>query len=390
MRDLSQMKTNTLITVCLLGTIFLPAVALAETPNPTDVYVSDTDGYHTYRIPALLTTEKGALLAFCEGRKGSRSDSGDIDLLMKRSEDGGKTWSNPQIVWDDGSNTCGNPCPVQDRTTGTIWLLLTWNDGRDKESQIKNYTSLNTRRVFVAHSDDDGRTWSTPEEITETTKRSAWGWYATGPGVGIQLERGPWQGRLIVPCDCSDMSPDGQVGYGSHIIFSDDHGQTWQLGGLIGPNTNECQIVELIDSTLMINMRNADRAKKTRAIATSRDGGLTWSKVYHDPALVEPICQASFLRYTAKPKSDQDRLLFSNPGRQDKRADLTIRMSYDEGQTWPVTRLLWANPTAYSCLTVLPDGDIACLFEGGEKHSYERIMFARFTCNWLTGTEIKP
>jgi len=145
----------------------------------------------------------------------------------------------------------------------------------------------------------------------------------------------------------------------------------------------------LTDGTLMMNMRNYDRSQTCRAIATSRDGGVTWSDIHHDPALVEPICQASFLRYTARPDSDRNRLLFSNPGRKDKRADLTVRMSYDEGQTWPVSGLLWADPTAYSCLTVLPDGDIGCLFEGGRDHSYQRIMFARFARHWLTDTETK-
>lgn len=390
MKSDSHRTKHIWIVACLAAALASAATVTAEEPYRTDVFVSGDDGYHTYRIPALLTTDKGTLLAFCEGRKGSRSDSGDIDLLLKRSTDGGKTWSDPQVVWDDGPNTCGNPCPVQDRTTGTIWLLLTWNDGRDREHAIKTYESIDTRRVFVARSDDDGQTWSKPTEITETTKRPAWGWYATGPGVGIQLQRGPRTGRLIVPCDYSHTRPDGKIGYGSHAIFSDDHGRSWQLGGPIGPDTNECQIVELVDGTLLMNMRNADRSKKTRAIATSRDGGLTWSAVDHDPALVEPICQASFLRYTARPHSDRNRLLFSNPGRKDRRADLTVRMSYDEGRTWPVARLLWANPTAYSCLTVLPDDDIGCLFEAGRDHSYQRIMFARFTRRWLTETETKP
>lgn len=357
-------------------------------PDQTDLYVSGADGYDTYRIPSLLVTKKGTLLAFCEGRKSGRSDSGNIDLLVKRSEDGGKTWSRQQVVWDDGDNTCGNPCPVVDEQTGTIWLTMTWNHGQDRESQIKQNTARDTRRVFVAHSSDDGLTWSKPQEITETTKRPEWRWYATGPGVGIQLKHGPWQGRLLIPCDYSIVSPEDPTGYNSHVIYSDDHGKTWQLGGAIRPAVNECQVAELTDGTLLMNMRNYDRSATTRAIATSPDGGMTWSEVRHDPALVEPICQASLVRYEAQEEAQQDRLLFSNPahGQRGVRRDMTVRMSRDGGRTWPVERLLWSGPAAYSCLAVLPDGDLACFFEAGYANPYERIVFARFDRRWLTGT----
>ncbi len=358
-------------------------------PQFTDVFVSGTDGYDTHRIPALIVTGKGTVLAFCEGRKNSRSDTGDIDLLVKRSQDGGKTWDAPEIVWDDGANTCGNPCPVVDRTTDVIWLPMTWNHGQDNESEIKAGTGKDTRRVFVTHSRDDGLTWAGPREITHAVKCPEWRWYATGPGVGIQLTQGDRQGRLLVPCDHSHVSPDDPTGYGSHVLFSDDHGATWRLGGTIGPAVNECQVVELADGTLLMNMRNYDRSRTTRAVATSTDGGLTWSAVRHDPALVEPVCQASFLRYTRQSQDGRNRLLFSNPAHAEtgQRRDMTVRMSYDEGQTWPVSRRLRPGPAAYSCLAVLPDGRVACLFEAGEEHPYERIVFARFSREWLTNTE---
>ena len=358
----------------------------------TNVFVSGADEYHTYRIPALLVTSKGTLLAFCEGRKNSRSDTGDIDLLVKRSADGGKTWSEQQVVWDDGRNTCGNPCPVVDQTTGVIWLPMTWNHGEDNENEIKQNTGKDTRRVFVTHSDDDGRTWAKPQEITAAVKRSDWRWYATGPGVGIQLTRGPWKGRLLIPCDHSLVLPDDPDGYNSHVIYSDDHGRSWRLGGIIRPAVNECQVVELTDGTLLINMRNYDRSTTTRAIATSADGGLTWSAVRHDPALVEPICQASLLRYTMQPQDDRSRLLFSNPAHAEpgQRRDMTIRMSEDEGKTWPLSRVLWPGAAAYSCLAVLPGGGIACLFEAGDKNPYERIVLARFSRDWLTSTDAPP
>lgn len=347
-------------------------------PKKADVFVSGTDGYHTYRIPALMVTKKGTLLAFCEGRKTSRGDSGDIDLLLRRSFDGGKTWQKTQLVYEQGGTkkiTIGNPCPVLDRDTGTVWLPFCRNNDD----------------VFVTYSTDDGLTWSRPVEITDTVKLPEWSWYATGPGVGIQLRKGPRKGRLVIPCDHKFLTRRDPNGYSSHVIVSDDHGKTWKIGGVIHPQVNECQAVELADGTLMMNMRNYDRSKTARAVATSFDGGITWSKVTHDPVLVEPVCQASFLRYTLRPEHDRNRLLFSNPAhaRKGDRLDMTVRLSYDEGKTWPVSRLLHPGPSAYSCLTILPDGDIACLYEAGEKHYSEKIVFARFSLDWLTGGKEK-
>jgi sialidase-1 len=383
--------TNVTSTIFSWLMIPLCCACAAAGPKPgsefTNIFVSGADGYHTYRIPALLVTPKGTLLAFCEGRKNSRSDTGDIDLLVKRSTDGGRTWSAHKIVWDDGANTCGNPCPVVDRTTGVIWLLMTWNHGQDSEDKIRRNTGRDTRRVFVTHSDDEEQTWARPREITIETKRPDWRWYATGPGVGIQLTHGPVKGRLLIPCDHSGERPGDADDYSAHMIYSDDHGRTWRLGGVIRPAVNECQVVELSDGTLLCNLRNYERSKTTRALATSTDGGITWSAVRHDPVLVEPICQASLLRYSVRGQGYLGQLLFSNPAHAEpaQRRDMTIRMSEDEGKTWPVSRVLWPGPAAYSCLAILPDGTIACLFEAGDRHPYERIVLARFSRDWLAG-----
>ena len=226
--------------------------ALANKPQKTKLFIKGADGYHTYRIPSLVVTKKGTLLAFCEGRKGGRGDSGNIDMMLKRSEDGGATWSGRQIVWDDGANTCGNPCPVVDRTTGTIWLLMTWNLGSDRESAIIDLKSKDTRRVFVTSSTDDGKSWAKPKEITAAAKKPDWTWYATGPCTGIQLEKGPHKGRLLIPCDHIESSTKK---YYSHVIYSDDNGTTWKLGGSTPTDqVNECQVVELADGRLMLNM----------------------------------------------------------------------------------------------------------------------------------------
>lgn len=356
-----------------------PATAAVQ-PQKIRVFEQNTEGYHTFRIPSLLVTTRGKLLALCEGRRKGANDSGDVDLVCKRSEDGGKTWGSLQTVWDDRENTCGNPCPVLDNATGDIWLLMTWNRGDDAEPAIIAQQSKDTRRVFVSRSTDEGLSWSTPREITDQVKARDWTWYATGPGAGIQMTRGPKAGRLIVPCDHIEAQTRA---YRSHVIYSDDHGQTWHLGGVApNPQVNECELVEVNDGHLLLNMRNYDRAHPTRQAAWSADGGQSWSGQQHVPELIEPICQASIRRHSW-PKADQAGIvLFSNPA-SDKRANMTIRASFDEGRTWPVARVLDPGPSAYSCLSVLPEGDVGLLYEKGMRSPYEEIAFARCPIGWL-------
>ncbi len=345
------------------------------------VFVAGVGGYHTYRIPSLLVTSRGTLLAFAEGRKGSSSDTGDIDLLLRRSTDGGQTWGPTQMVWDDGPNTCGNPCPVLDRDTGIVWLLLTWNRGDDPESKIIAQQSRDTRRVFIPSSSDEGLAWTPPRELTSDVKATNWTWYATGPGAGIQMEQGPQKGRLIVPCDHIEATTKH---YYSHVIFSDDHGRSWALGGSTPQDqVNECEVVELTGGRLLLNMRNYDRTQRTRQQAVSTDGGKTWAEQRHVPELIEPVCQASLRRGSWPDGERRSVILFSNPASA-KRERLTVRASSDEGQTWPVSRLLDARPSAYSCLAILPDGAIGILYEAGATSPYENLIFARFAWAWLT------
>lgn len=338
------------------------------------LYRSGIDGYDTYRIPALLTTTKGTVLAFCEARKNGISDAGNIDLMVKRSEDGGKTWSKQLLIWSDGENTCGNPAPVLDRETGTIFLFSTWNLGHDHEGKIIKGTSQDTRRIFVMKSTDDGKTWSKAKDITKTTKKPNWTWYATGPGTGIQVVKGKYKGRLIIPCDHIEKVSKK---YYSHIIYSDDHGKNWKLGGRTPTDqVNECLVAELPGGKLMLNMRNYDRRQKFRAVSTSTDGGMTWSPLYRDPALIEPRCQAGFISYAAGDRKKGNWLFFSNPAHKDKRELMTIRWSKDGGKTWPISKLLNTGSGAYSDLAVLPNGDVGCFYEGGERWRYAEIRLA--------------
>src|SRR5262245_9947522 len=218
-------------------------------PEQVDVFVSGKDGYHTFRIPAVVVTKKGTLLAFCEGRKNSRRDTGDIDVILRRSLDNGATWQPLQLVADFGPDTVGNPCAVVDRDTGTIWLPLTKNLGHETQRQIEEGKSKENRTVWITKSDDDGVSWSKPIDITLAVRDPRWTWYATGPGCCIQLQHG----RLVIPCD---HRVRGSKTLGSHVIYSDDHGKTWKRGGGVTPDCNECQVAELADGSLMLNMRS--------------------------------------------------------------------------------------------------------------------------------------
>lgn len=377
------MQRTGLVSV-LLGLALTTTVNAQTNLELSTVYTSGVDGYHTYRIPAIVVTTNGTVLAFCEGRKNSRSDTGDIDLLLKRSTDGGKTWGAQQLIWSDDENTCGNPTPVVDRDTGIIWLLTTWNSGVAKEKEISYQASRNTRRVFVTHSADDGLTWSKPEEITSSVKLPGWGWYATGPVNGIQLTRGEHRGRLVIPANHSETIVEEHstnTVSRSHVFYSDDHGKTWHLGGMEDKKTNESTVAELSDGSLMQNMRSYHNRNR-RVVATSKDGGRTWSPTRFDETLIEPVCQGSLLRCTWPDNGEKSRLLFSNPASL-KREKLTVRVSQDEGVTWAASKVICDGPAAYSCLTVLPDKSIGCLFECGKKTPYEIITLARFPLNWL-------
>ncbi len=359
------------------------STATPEATSPAPVFVSGTGGYHTYRIPSLITTPRGTLLAFAEGRQAGSSDAGNIDLLLRRSFDNGHTWQAVQTVWDDQAHTCGNPCPVFDRDTGTLWLFMTWNHGRDTEADIIAQRSRDQRRVFVTGSTNDGATWSAPREITAAVKPTHWTWYATGPGAGIQIEHGPHRGRLVIPCDHIEAT---SCRYFSHVLFSDDHGRTWQLGGSSPRDqVNECEVVELEDSQLLLNMRNYDPAQRVRQQAISHDAGLTWTDQRLVPELIEPICQAS-IRRVRWPVHDQPGvILFSNPA-SERRERMTVRASFDNGRTWPAHRLIDPRPSAYSCLATLPDGTVGLLYETGERGPYESITFTRFPVSFITGT----
>jgi sialidase-1 len=358
----------------LLGGLLLCAAGWGASFTQVEVFRAGEGGYHTYRIPALITTPKGTLLAFCEGRRNSASDTGDIDLLLRRSFDGGKTWGPVQKLADKREDTIGNPAPVVERKTGTIFLLMTSNPGNSGEKEITRGDYRAARSIWIIRSKDDGATWSEPVEITSQVKRPDWTWYATGPGNGIQLRTG----RLVIACDHNRR--EGDVRH-SHVIYSDDRGETWKIGGVAEDKTNESAVAELKDGELMLNMRSY-HGKNRRAVQRSRDGGLTWFALQLDDALIEPVCQASLVAAVPAGKKSNGRLLFSNPAAA-TRTRMTVRLSEDDGRTWAASRLVHAGPSAYSSLAVLPDRTIGLLYERGDERPYERITFAHFDLKWI-------
>lgn len=343
----------------------------------TDVYRSGDAGYACFRIPAIVRAADGALLAFAEARRDGVADKGDIDLVVRRSTNNGRTWGELIVVWDDGENTCGNPAPVVVRETGRIVLLACWNRGGDHERDIEAGRAADTRRVYSLCSDDNGVTWSRPAEITSAVKRPEWTWYATGPCHAIQKARSPHKGRLVVPANHKWVEEDGTIASASHLIWSDDAGATWQLGAVSQPGGNESTVAELSDGKLMLNMRHYDRADSLRLCAVSADGGATWKETWEETQLIEPRCQGSLLSYT--PAGDKPHaLLFSNP-RSRKRENLTIGISRDNGRTWNRFVGVWPGRAAYSDLVCLPDGSVGVLYEngdpGGKEALYRRITF---------------
>ena len=355
---------------CLIALSSLTREALPQVPGLPCLFKAGDEGYACFRIPAVIATERGTLLAFAEARRGDCSDAGDIDLVMRRSEDGGRNWSPMAVVWDDAGNTCGNPAPVVDKPSGRILLLSTWNLGADCEPQIIDRKSTDTRRIFILSSSDDGRNWTRPREITSTVKRPDWTWYATGPGNGIRIREGRHAGRLVVPCD--HIEADTRK-YLSHTIHSDDGGETWILGGTTPDDrVNECTVAETGRDGLLLNMRNYD-GNRLRRTSFSDDGGETWSMPISDSSLPEPVCQASMIRLWNAGRKPI--LVFSNPSNPKKRVNMTAKWSFDGGRSWQTSDTVHPGPSAYSNLVELPRRRVGLLFEGGRVSAYEGISW---------------
>ncbi len=373
--------------------LFAAGTALRAAPllETSDVFPAKMAGIERYRIPGVVVTPKGTVLAYCEARRNNSSDWGEIEIHLRRSTDGGKTWGpgkqiahvgarlegNPRkAAGGEREQTVNNPVAIVDRTTGAIEFVY----------------CVNYARAFAMRSTDDGVTWSAPVDITATFEpfRAKYDWkvIATGPGHGLQLK----SGRLVVPIWLAYGKTGDHKPSAAATIFSDDHGRTWKAGDIALPNEgafgdpNETMITTLSDGRVMLVARSVSKANR-KLITMSADGATGWSTPKFHEQLWEPVCMASIVAHPAKPGT----LIFSNPhtlGRDSsgkeipagrgKRENLSIKLSRDDGQTWLVSRTLDAGPSAYSDLAVLPDGTVLCLYEKAND-----IVAARFNLEWI-------
>jgi sialidase-1 len=345
------------------------------------------EGYASYRIPAVVVTGADTLLAFCEGRVDSARDHGHIDIVLKRSTDGGLTWGAPTAVARNGVDLAGNPAPVV-HDTGRILLVHVRSAASATEDAILRgkVQDADGRRVWVQHSDDDGVTWSSPVEITKTVKKAGWRWYATTPGHAIQLSTG----RVVVPGNHTVAPAGTDIGneakYNSgHCLLSDDRGETWYLG-YVDENTdgylnaNETTAAELPDGRVYFNTRNDSTSPGNRADAHSTDGGRSLLKPFRpQAALTAPVCEGSVLQLR-----DPDVLLFSGPADPADRALMTIRASTDGGTTWRPVHTVDGLPAAYSDLVRIDADTVGLLYETGDFGAYETITFRRVPVTDLT------
>ena len=387
----------------------------ASEPTYTEVFVSGENGYHLIRTPQILATRAKTLLVFAEGREGHHDQSGN-DILLKRSIDGGATWSALKVIAEDGNNSLNSVCVLQlvgsDRILmiGCIipdghnvqdfkhsspnWQRFMRQVKRDKWPGLSTGYGEHTASVYSVYSDDDGKTWSKRKDITRSTRRDEALTCIPGPGLGIQLTRGPHKGRILIPCNQHWLKKlEGRLRYQNlpYALISDDNGETWRYGSLAPyifetRTVTETQFAELADGSILLNGRGGGRA-----IAESKDGGETWSPMQPDPTLTGAACAAGLLRYSfAAESGDKSRILFSLPGSPKGRKHGKIWLSYDEGKSWPVQKKIRPGFFAYSWLTRLPGGDIGCVYGSRGKRpapgelGLQNIMFTSFSLEWLT------
>ncbi len=364
-------------------TFALPLAAAAAEVTTADVFRAGAEGYASIRIPAVVATKQGTLLAFAEGRQRPR-DQAENDIVAKRSTDGGRTWSPLRVLHDDGAHSLNNPTVVQDAASGRLFLwyqrIPAHLTEHSREKIATGTEGPDVYRNLVLTSDDDGVTWSAPQDVTGTTKRPVRATtIASGPGAGIQLTRGPHKGRLLVPFN------EGPYGiWQNYAVFSDDGGKTWRHGqdvpGALVPDAkgqprsqlNEVQFVELSDGSVRLDSRQFV-PPALRRTAVSRDGGETWTAPTVMDGVTDPSCMAGILRLTFEGHGGHGVLVHTGPD-STKRERGTLWVSFDDGATWPAKTLIWPGAFAYSVPVRLPDGGLGVLFEAD---NYGRIVFAR-------------
>ena len=363
----------------------------AQTKVP--VFESGQEGHKSYRIPAIVALPNGDLLAIAEGRVQNSGDFGDINVVMKRSSDKGKTWSGLITLVDNDSLQAGNPAPVVDRMdpefpNGRIFLFF--NTGNNHEGEVRKGKGL--REVWYITSSDNGTTWTDPINITLLVHRPKqphihpsydfaedWRSYANTPGHALQFTSGKYRGRIFVPANHSAGEPQEHFhDYAAHGYYTDDHGKTFNLGQSVNiVSSNESTATDLADGTLMMNIRNQSGDKRARIVALSKTGGTSWDTVYFDMNLPDPVNEGSIL--TVGKKNGKNILAFCNAADTSNRDNLTLRISYDEGKSWKENIVIdkappgkEVNNSGYSDIVSVGNDEIGILYEQGD---YSRIVF---------------
>ncbi|MDT0547849.1 sialidase family protein [Streptomyces lonegramiae] len=399
-------RASVLLAAAALALIPIP-VRAAEAESPASAARTDFDqqvlfkssqdsGYSCFRIPAVVKSKDGTLLAFAEGRVNNCGDAGDIDLVLKRSTDGGRTWGPLQVINEGAGDTHGNPAPIVDQRTGRIVLASTYNTGRD-DSQGCNVPC--DRTPHLQYSDDDGATWSAPRDLSDSLLPASWNsWYATGPVHGIQLTHGRHRGRLLFTINTE--SHDGTRITANHaaLAYSDDGGDTWRIGavdswpvaadGTFRQKPSEMTLVEREDGSVYVNGREQDGTDLGhRDFAISRDGGESFTGPFRTiPDLYTPQVQGSILRLRGEDRDGYSRLLFAAPADPDRRRTMMIRSSWNEGRGWdPVDRgkVVTTDWSGYSDMVAISRDEVGLMYEGGAVDARDEIRFARFTEGWL-------
>jgi len=371
--------------ICLL----LPL--LLKSQDATPVFVSGQEGHKVYRIPAVIGLPNGNLLAFAEGRVQNSADFGDINLVLKKSMDQGKTWSALEILVDVDKLQAGNPAPVVDLfdpayPNGVVYLF--YNTGNNHENEIRKGRGI--REVWFIRSFDMGITWTNPVNITSQVHRpfhlsynfkEDWRSYANTPGHGFQFTEGKFKGRIFIAANHSQGEPQNEFrDYYAHGYYTDDHGKTFHISENIPlKGSNEAIGAALSGDRMLLNIRNQAGDIRNRIIAYSSDGGEKWDTVFFNNDLIDPVCQGSIIGIGEK--RGKTVLAFSNPADVLKRDNLMVKISYDEGITWPKSMLVdKASPgykgdwSAYSDLVLLNKNTIGILYE---RNNYSEIIFKR-------------
>lgn len=334
------------------------------------------DGSAAFRIPGLVTTNKGTLLGVYDVRYNSSVDLQEhIDIGLSRSTDGGKTWEKMRLPLAFGEydglpaaqNGVGDPSILVDTKTNTVWIVAAWTHGMGNQrawwSSHPGMDLNHTAQLVMAKSTDDGKTWSAPINVTEQVKLPEWYFLLQGPGRGITTS----DGTLVFPIQFIDKTRIPNAG----IMYSKDRGETWKIHNYARTNTTEAQVAEVEPGVLMLNMR--DNRGGSRAVYTTTDFGQTWKE--HESsrtALIEPVCMASLISVKAKDNVlGKDLLIFSNPNSTSARKDMTIKISMDGGKTWSANHQLLLDEDynwGYSCLTMIDKETIGILYESSVAH----------------------